>query len=265
MADSFFEPDGGRYIATPLTRGPWHQDFQHAGPPSALLAHAIEAQAQNESQRQQVVRLGIDLFKPIPIAALRIDVTQRDGGRRRRVVEAVLIDDVSDTPLARAQALLLSEPGLALGEQPNHDPAAPQPADECALHDLGFFRWDVGYHTAMELRLASGSLGSGQSAVWMRQRVPLLPNETPSGLQRLMAIADSGNGVSMVLNPREFSFVNPDLTVNIRRPAQGEWICLDARTHFQPGGLGMAESRLWDANGLVANGTQNLLAQAVSG
>lgn len=260
MADAFFEPDGGRYIATELTRGPWHQDFQHAGPPSALLAHAIEAQADG----QQVVRLGIDLFKPIPIAALRIEVTQRDGGRRRRVLEAVLTDDASDTPLARAQALLLSEPGLTLGKQPKHDPAAPKPVADCDPHDLGFFRWDVGYHTAMELRLASGSLGSGQSAVWMRQRVPLLPEAQPSGLQRLMAIADSGNGVSMVLNPREFSFVNPDLTVNIRRPPEGEWICLDARTHFQPGGLGMAESRLWDANGLVANGTQNLLAQAVN-
>lgn len=257
MSESFFEPEGKAYRATALTRGPWHHDFQHAGPPSALLAYAIEAQAEG----QQVVRLGIDLFKPIPIATLRIDVTQRDGGRRRRVVEALLIDDTSDAPLARAQALLLSEPGLGLGEQPNHDPAAPKTAADCPPHDLGFFRWDAGYHTAMELRLASGSLGSGQSAVWMRQRVPLLPNEAPSGLQRLMAIADSGNGVSMVLDPRKFSFVNPDLTVNLRRPPQGEWICLDARTHFQGGGLGMAESVLWDEHGVVANGTQNLLAQ----
>ena len=260
MSAFFFEPDANTYHATALTRGPWHQDYQHAGPPSALLAHAIEGQADG----QQVVRLGIDLFKPIPIAALRIDVTQRDGGRRRRVVEALLIDATSDTPLARAQALLLSEPRLALGTQPNHDPAPPTPVADCASHDLGFFRWDVGYHTAMEMRLVSGELGSGKSAVWMRQRVPLLPDEQPSGLQRLMAIADSGNGVSMVLDPRKFSFVNPDLTVNLRRPPVGEWVCLDARTHFQAGGLGMAESRLWDAEGLVANGTQNLLAQAVS-
>lgn len=258
--DSFFVPDKGVFRATAHTRGPWHADYQHAGPPSALLAHAIESQADG----QQVVRLGIDLFKPIPIAALGIEVQQRDGGRRRRVVEAVLIDDASGTPLARAQALLLSVPGLNLSGLPAHGPAPPKPVAACTPHAFTFFRWDVGYHTAMELRLASGGPGTGQCAVWMRQRVPLLPDEAPSGLQRLMTIADSGNGVSMVLNPREFSFVNPDITVNLRRPPEGEWICLDARTHFQPGGLGMAESVLWDERGVVANGVQNLLAQAVN-
>ena len=134
--------------------------------------------------------------------------------------------------------------------------------DAAEPFEFDFFRWPVGYHTAMELRLAAGGPGQGHCQMWMRQRVPLLPGETPSGLQRVMAVADSGNGVSMVLDPRRFSFVNPDLTVNLRRPAAGEWICLDARTHFQPSGLGMAESRLWDQGGLVANGTQNLLAQS---
>lgn len=258
--DAFFTRDGDRFGPTTLTRGPWHADYQHAGPPSALLAHAIETQADG----QQMVRLGIDLFKPIPIAPLTIDVQQRDGGRRRRVLEAVLRDAETQAPLARAQALLLSAPDLALGDLPSHDPEPPKPPADCAPHGFDFFRWDVGYHTAMELRLDSGGPGTGQCRVWMRQRVPLLPDETPSGLQRLMAIADSGNGVSMVLDPHKFSFVNPDLTVNLRREPVGEWLCLDARTHFQPSGLGMAESVLWDSDGVAANGTQNLLAQAVS-
>ena len=38
MPDSFYKPDGGRFLSTELTRGPWDPDSQHAGPPAALLA-----------------------------------------------------------------------------------------------------------------------------------------------------------------------------------------------------------------------------------
>ena len=34
--------DGDRYVATVHTQGPWSEGFQHAGPPSALLARAID-------------------------------------------------------------------------------------------------------------------------------------------------------------------------------------------------------------------------------
>ena len=37
MTEAFFEPlAGGRFAATPHTRGPWDPAFQHAGPPAAL-------------------------------------------------------------------------------------------------------------------------------------------------------------------------------------------------------------------------------------
>ena len=42
MPDAFYEPDGDRYRATELTRGPWDPGAQHAGPPSALLGREIE-------------------------------------------------------------------------------------------------------------------------------------------------------------------------------------------------------------------------------
>ncbi len=95
----------------------------------------------------------------------------------------------------------------------------------------------------------------------MRPVVELVAGEPMTGLQRLMVIADSGNGVSMVLDKERFNFTNPDLTVNIRRVPEGEWLCLDATTHCQDFGLGIAESRIWDVRGVVANGTQNLLLE----
>ena len=54
-------------------------------------------------------------------------------------------------------------------------------------------------------------------------------------------------------------FINPDLTLYIDRPPQGEWICLDARTTIAEGGIGVSESVLYDRAGMVGRATQALL------
>jgi hypothetical protein len=111
----------------------------------------------------------------------------------------------------------------------------------------------------MEWREARGSWGSpGAAAVWGRMRIPLVPDEEPSGLQRIMAIADSGNGVSYVLPFESWFFINPDLTVHLAAEPVGEWICLDARTRVDAAGFGLAASRLFDRERLVARGAQTL-------
>ncbi|MEA2378425.1 MAG: hypothetical protein QOD13_2332, partial [Thermoleophilaceae bacterium] len=42
MTGPFYSLDGERFIPSELTRGPWDPGAQHAGPPSALLARALE-------------------------------------------------------------------------------------------------------------------------------------------------------------------------------------------------------------------------------
>ena len=95
--------------------------------------------------------------------------------------------------------------------------------------------------------------------MWTRLRHPLLPDEEPTGLQRVLAVADSGSGASHVLDLREWLFVNPELTVHLLRPAEGEWVCLQARTLVDPRGIGLATSVLFDGRGEVGRGAQALL------
>lgn len=38
----FYELDGELVVPSELTRGPWDEDSQHAGPPAALLGRALE-------------------------------------------------------------------------------------------------------------------------------------------------------------------------------------------------------------------------------
>ena len=45
---------------------------------------------------------------------------------------------------------------------------------------------------------------------------------------RTLLVADSGSGVSAVLDPRKYLFVNVDLTVVLTRDPAGDWVHLDS-------------------------------------
>ena len=70
----------------------------------------------------------------------------------------------------------------------------------------------------------------GPATVWMRMRHPLVAGEEPTPLQRVLAAADSGNGVSATLDLARYLFINVDLSVHLHRLPAGEWVCLDAIT-----------------------------------
>ena len=89
-------------------------------------------------------------------------------------------------------------------------------------------------------------------------RMPVIEGEEPTGLQRVLAVADSGNGISGTLDMSKWWFINPELTVHVEREPRGEWICLDAATSIQAGGAGLATSILSDLEGPVGRGAQTL-------
>lgn len=252
---SFYVKDGPGFVSTELTRGPWSPDHQHAGPPAALLASFVE---RSLPAHMLVARMTVEIVRPIPIAPLKVSLETQRAGRKVQWQAAQLLGP-DNTVLARAHALCIRTTPLTLpvSGDPVADPV-PSPADS-APFQFDFFTGDVGYHTAMELRLARGEFGLGRVAMWLRMRVPLFPDETPSALQRVMAAADSGNGVSMALSPVKFSFVNPDLTVYLHRPPVGEWVCLDARTIVQEHGVGLADTRLLDELGPIGRSAQSLV------
>jgi acyl-Coa thioesterase superfamily protein/acyl-CoA thioesterase superfamily protein len=252
---SFYIPDGPAYVSTPLTRGPWSPDHQHAGPPSALMACLIE---RGLPPAMAVARLTVEILRPVPIAPVKVSVQTQRAGRKVQWLSAEL-SAADGGALARAHALCIRTTPLVLPVtgDPVADPV-PAPADSEPFQ-FDFFTGDVGYHTGMELRLARGEFRRGPVAMWMRMRQPLLEGEEPTPLQRVMIAADSGNGVSMALDPRKFSFVNPDLTVYLHRRPVGEWVCLDARTIVQEYGIGLADTRLLDEQGPIGRSAQSLV------
>jgi acyl-Coa thioesterase superfamily protein/acyl-CoA thioesterase superfamily protein len=249
---SFYEPLGdGRFASTPHTSGPWDPAFQHAGPPAALLGRALERCEPHEGF--VLARLTFEILRPVPVAEVSVAARVVRPGRSVELLEGELSAEGALVMTVRAwRVLAASAPTVADDGAPPPRPteATPPPA---ALDGFG-------YGNAVELRFATGGWNQpGPATVWTRLRVPLLPGEDPTGLQRVLAVADSGNGVSAVLPLSDWLFINPELSVHLRREPRGEWICLDAATTITEGGAGLASSTLSDDDGVVGQGAQSLL------
>jgi len=255
--DAFFLPlgatdDGERWQATVHTTGPWDPRAQHGGPPSALLGRAFERHAPRDDV--MVARMTVEILGAIPVGELEVRARMARPGRSVELVEAVMSAGGRD--VARAQVWRVKRTD---GVQVPSDrtPAPPLPDTAISGPPAG---WVDGYLSAVEWRFAKGGLGSGgPSTAWTRLKHPLVPGELPSPLQRVLAVADSGNGISAALDVSKWYFINPELTVHLHREAVGEWVCLDARTTVSKGGVGLATSVLSDADGPVAVGAQSLL------
>jgi hypothetical protein len=256
--DAFFLPEGDRFVATEHTRGPWSPAHQHAGPPSALLARAVE-RAVADDPAFQVTRLTVELMAPVPIATLAVGTSVLRAGRKVRRIDATLA--AGDRPIARATGLAIrTEPlDLAPVALDPHEP--PPPPEAGAPYHLPVFHADVGYGTAVEGRCVRGGYGVNPTSVWIRARVALVAGEAPSPLQRVMIAADSGNGVAVVLDPRRYTFLNADLTVYVHRLPVDEWVCLEAVTAPEPTGIGLTTSRLFDRRGPIGWSLQGLVVQ----
>jgi hypothetical protein len=251
VSEAFFEPlAGGRFTATPHTRGPWDPAFQHAGPPAALLGREIERCEPREGF--VLARLTYEILRPVPVAEVAVAARVVRPGRSVELLDGELT--VEGEPVMTARAWRVRATGA---ETVADAPVPPRPA-EATPPPPGLDGF--GYGRAVELRFAAGGWNEpGPATVWTRLRVAVVAGEDPTGLQRVLAVADSGNGVSAVLPWGQWLFINPELTVHVRREPRGEWICLDAETAISHGGAGLARSVLSDDEGVVAAGAQSLL------
>lgn len=250
MYDAFYVPDGDALVATPLTRGPWDDRFQHGGPPAALLAGAMARAAEGFA----LARVTVELLRPVPIGRMHVAVDEGRPGRTVRRLEAVLEADGQRVLEART-VLVRREASMPAG--PVADPW-PNP-DELPPYTFTFFRNPVGYHAAVELRNVHGTWGTTPIGFWGRPRVPLVAGRATLPEEAVVLLADAQSGMGVPLDPLRWSFVNPDLTVYLERPPVAGWVGFDVRSVAGTAGAGLAESQLRDAAGVVGRSAQALV------
>ncbi len=253
-AEAFFVTDDGvHFQPTEYTRGPWDANACHGGPPCGLLARAAERLAPDK----QLVRLSVELIRPVPMARFKVEAEVFRAGRTVTIADLRLV--AGSKLVARGHASLQQrrEPfeveNVSL-ESPDFSLARPG-----AFPVTQTLHGQFGFTSAVEIRYPPGERGGGPTTLWMRTKVPLLADEEGSGFQRICPLADCGNGISWNEYFVDVAALNPDLTIVLHREPRGDWFASSAVSHTHGDGIGATEARLYDVDGPVGFASQSLL------
>ena len=80
LMDAIFRIDGNRAETSPNAAGPWDASMQHGSAPAALVTWAAEAIP--TAVPMHIVRVTIDLMRPVPVAPLTIETEVLREGRK---------------------------------------------------------------------------------------------------------------------------------------------------------------------------------------
>lgn len=261
MTEHFYlplDPASGAWEATPACAGPWSEQMQHGGPPSALLVRQAELQARSTRDDLAAYRVAVDFLGPVPVGPVEVRARVVRSGRSVVLVDGEL-GVAGRTCLHSRTWLIRREVPEPTPVVTGDDPPVPGP-DEVAEVST----WTFPYAAHMEWRaVVGGGYDHGPAQVWGRPRIPLVPLEvdpTPmSGLQHAVLLGDSGSGVSSELDWDTWAFLNIDLDVHLLRQPASEWLMLDSRTRLGADGTGLASTTFRDVEGVVGTGAQTLV------
>ena len=199
-------------------------------------------------------RYTAEFLRPVPVAELETSAAVVRSGKRVEIVTASLTADGVAVAWSRA-VRIRRHSGLPVPDTPVEDvPPLPEQSD------LGF---SLGYVSfvgeALDVRFVEGSMvARGPATAWIRLAVNVVDDEPPTPLQRVLAAADCGNGISSVADWKELLYINPDLTAYLHREPDGEWVLIRSETVLQPHGVGLAQSELFDERGQLGQSLQSL-------
>lgn len=242
-------------MATEAALSPWSDQALHGSATAMLLAREIERVPAD--QEMFVTRMTVELMRPFGRIPLAVTSRMVRPGHKVQIVEASLRN--GELEVARATAVRIRTADVTVPAEADEIPHG-QP--EAAKVWEGGWRPGTAYHLlGVEARSPDHLVEKGPQWSWFRLKLPLVPGEEPSGLLRVCAAADFPNGISRVVDPREMSFLNPDVTVYLHRHPVDEWVMVDARTWLEPNGVGVAEGALYDRRGRIGRSVQSILVE----
>ncbi len=246
----------GRFEPTRATESPWDRKAQHRGPPTALLAHAID---QTVEGAMRIGRTSVDFLGPIPRREVVVEISPIRPGRRVRLTEARLTVDGRVAVVARAWHIATDGRPPASREEQT---APPVPSRPTPLHFYPGLDDDWGYGRSIEWRFTRGGFDSfGAANVWTRVRLPF---DSRRGTNWPGPIADRsrlGEWAFVVIADGTMVLDSATVTTTVLRPPTGEWVHMACRTHLTAGGVGLAHADVFDTAGFVGEVTQPLLIQ----
>jgi hypothetical protein len=255
--EAIYRIEGATIETSAFAGGPWDPKLQHGAAPSSLICWAVERLPSPVPMR--VARLTVDLLRPVPVAPLTLETDVLREGRKIQLVAVRLLSGGKE--VVRSTALRIRREPRELPSSafcPPLDVRGPEMArmpDTAGMAETPFL-------SGLSMRIAKGSFRlPGPASVWYRADRPIVDGAAISPLMRAAIAADFCNGTSSVLDFREWTFINGDLTLNLAREPVGDWILLDAETWAGPDSIALAMARLGDREGYFGRAIQSVLLE----
>lgn len=252
-----YEINGDDVTSTSNASGPWSGQHQHGAGPTALISWAVERIP--TLVPMQVVRITVDLLRPVPIAPLKIKSAILREGKKIQLCSVQLF--AGDVEVVRATVLKIRSVELTLPDSVHDEPVQLPIPEECrAANEIpkGVNEFTRG----VQMRFAAGSFGKpGPAAIWFKAERPIVAGETITPLMRAAIASDYCNGTSSPLDFNQWTFINGDLTISLSRMPIGDWILLDAESYIGAKGAGVAFARLGDVRGYFGRAVQSLVIE----
>ncbi len=207
----------------------------------------------------RVVRITVDLLRPVPVAPLEIKVEVVREGRKIQLCSVQLFAD--GVEVTRASVLKIRATELSLPKTVIEEIVAYPGPEESRIPKSDPEGSNL-FTTGVQMRVAKGGFRQpGPAAIWFRAERPIVSGEIISPVMRAAIAGDFCNGTSSSLDFRQWTFINADLSISLARMPVGEWILLDAESYVGSNGAGVAFARLGDTQGYFGRAVQSLVIE----
>jgi hypothetical protein len=245
---AIFVPEQDLFRATEHAGGPWSPDMLQGSATTALMTRAVERTAVDTGFA--VRRLTFDLWRPAGLSAFRLQAELLRDGRKAKTLQVRLKD--GEIEIGRCTALLTAQSSDTPAD-PFTTPACSDAAPETGSPPPAFAQKWSRYFQNVSVRLIEGALEKpGPAAAWMRLDVPLVEGEANTPLLQAVQAADFSSGVAQIVDMRQWTFINPEISLYFFRAPEDQWILIRSRTRVGANGAGLTTASLSDRRGPFA-------------
>ncbi len=264
---ALFVRDGDCFIPNEIAASVWSSKTIHGGASSALMVATMEDRFSSDDM--QLSRLTVDLFRPVPMAPLRVLCKTIRDGKRIKIFDVSLYNE--DLEVGRASGLILQKNAVEIPEYAQNDVTLPEEIERA------FSQTEIVGLSGVERMIKGGAItglralillkpvflniGIGHGCSWVKLPINVVEGRENSPLLNVAVLADFANGFSQVRLSDEVGFINADLTINLYRMPVSEWLCVDATAYPQTTGLAMVDTLLYDEQGAIGRVSQSNLVQ----
>lgn len=251
-----FEDTGGKVTPAQHAAGPFNNI--HGGAAAAIMAAAAIKRAPSGftpvSQRT-------DFLRSTPLSEFELELDVVREGRTNLVFDIALISSVTGERTARSTVSFYNPiPTDKIDPSPSKpwggytDPATLSDAPDMPSPSGG----DNWMLNVTDVR------PDIRSVYWFRWRRELMADGWTHWFPRLLGPADWVGGFVSPGFPmhKVGPWPNTDLTVQVDRPLEGEWIGLRPRGQYRNNGYGLGHSQLIDQNGVFGHALASTIAPA---